>query len=169
MTSTHKTIILTNDDILLKIERMAWQILEINHHADEIVLIGIEVKGRLVAELLSKSLQKISNINVKNGFISLNKTNPVSEEITISEVASLHQKHVILVDDVLNSGKTLIHACIPILKQDPASLHTAILANRDHASFPVKADIVGVSLATTLQEHITFDVDQEDVMSVYLQ
>jgi pyrimidine operon attenuation protein / uracil phosphoribosyltransferase len=164
----HKTTILEHDDILLKIERMAWQVLELNPTAEEIVLLGIEPKGIRIANLVSEVLVKICEVTVLQGSIEINKQDPNQGEIKLKGLQSLTNKNVILVDDVLNSGRTITYATIPILKQGPNSLHTLVLANRDHASFPVKANIVGVSLSTTLQEHITFAEVEDGRMTVYL-
>jgi pyrimidine operon attenuation protein/uracil phosphoribosyltransferase len=73
-----------------------------------------------------------------------------------------------MVDDVLNSGKTMLVAMLPVLNNKPSKLQTAVLANRNHKAFPVKGDIVGISLATTLQEHIWFQIDGNQKMSIYL-
>ena len=73
-----------------------------------------------------------------------------------------------MVDDVLNSGKTMLACMAPVINKKPAKIQTAVLANRNHKAFPVKADIVGISLATTLQEHIWFAIEPQDKMIVFL-
>ncbi|MCB9241775.1 MAG: phosphoribosyltransferase [Flavobacteriales bacterium] len=163
-----RTIILTHTDILLKIERMAWQILEANHGKKELVLIGLMNKGYQVALLLKEKLEAISTVTLHLGSIYINKDDPNDGSVEIKDVPSLSDKDVLLIDDVLNSGKTLMYATLPILNQGPASLHTVVLANRAHTSFPIKANIVGISLATTLQEHITFVPSDSGSMEVYL-
>ena len=168
MSGTGKTIILRHEDILLKIERMAWEVLELNPTASKIVLVGIQNKGLKVASLVRQALNHITDIQIDQASISINKSNPKYGDVTLTGEDKISGNHVVLVDDVLNSGRTLMYSTLPILEQSPASLNTLILANRDHASFPIKANIVGVSLATTLQEHITFDVDQDGQMFVYL-
>ena len=151
-----KTVILENAEILQKIDRIAWQILENNYNQQEIVLIGIENKGTVISELIGKALQRISDKAVVLGTVTVDKDNPTMNGMHLNCAKSLKGASVVLVDDVLNSGRTLMYATLPILAQAPRKLHTAILANRDHNRFPIKADYVGISLATTLKEHILF-------------
>ncbi|MBI1305460.1 MAG: phosphoribosyltransferase [Bacteroidetes bacterium] len=169
MTTPRQTHILGHEDIQLKLERMVWQILEHKHgHTNNgVVLFGIERKGMIVARQLAEVLRKIRSFPVTIGSITLDKDNP-NGEVVVEGIENAKDSHILLVDDVLNSGKTLMYAAIPLLKEGPASMHTVVLANRDHTTFPIKADIVGISLATTLQEHITFDMDADGRMSVYL-
>jgi len=168
MSTENKTIILNHDDILLKIERMATQVVELNPSAKKIILVGIENKGLKVAQLIQKALLAIRDIDIVIGSIKIDKRNPDPDAARLSGVESTKDEHVILIDDILNSGRTMMYASLPIMKQSPKSLHTLFLANRDHASFPIQASIVGISLATTLQEHITFDIDKSGQMTVYL-
>ncbi len=168
MSTKAKTIILNHDDILLKVERMATQVVELNPSAKRIILVGIENKGLVVAQLVKSALTAIRDIEIVIGSINIDKRNPDPDNARLSGLESTKDEHVILIDDVLNSGRTMMYASLPIMKQSPKSLHTLFLANRDHASFPIKASIVGISLATTLQEHITFDIDEKGQMTVYL-
>lgn len=163
-----QTLILNHEEIKQKITRMAWQVLENNFNADTLVIIGIEKKGSIVSQLLNDSLTEISKLNIVLGTVFVDKENPTLEGISLSCACALEDCNVVLVDDVLNSGKTLMYATLPILAQNPRQLQTAILANRDHTRFPIKADFVGISLATTLQEHIQFTQDKKGEMSVYL-
>lgn len=163
-----QTLILNHQEIQTKINRMAWQILENNHDAKELVIIGIEKRGSLVGDLITATLRGISDIPIKQGAININKEKPNLEDTLLRCDATVNGAHVVLVDDVLNSGKTLMYATLPILTQNPAVLQTAVLANRDHTNFPIKADFVGISLATTLREHINFTKDEAGEMSVYL-
>ncbi|MCB9263296.1 MAG: phosphoribosyltransferase [Flavobacteriales bacterium] len=166
--SKQKNLILTHSEIEIKINRMAWQILEKNYNATQIIIIGIEQKGVIIGQLLSKELQKISKLSIVSGTIKLSKDSPSIDKIKLTCPADIENNAVILVDDVLNSGKTLMYGTLPILAQNPSTLQTAVLANRDHTNFPVKADFVGISLATTLQEHISFEQNKKGDMAVYL-
>ena len=147
---------------------MAWQILENNHDAETILVIGVEKKGTIVSQLIVDTLKGICDIPIHIGKVWVDKENPTLEGIKLDCEESAENCNVVLVDDVLNSGKTLMYATLPILAQNPARLQTAILANRDHTSFPIKADFVGISLATTLQEHIHFLRKEDGQMEVYL-
>ncbi|MFT4523665.1 MAG: pyrimidine operon attenuation protein/uracil phosphoribosyltransferase, partial [Bacteroidia bacterium] len=155
-----RTIILTHEAVLQKINRMAWQILERSHNTEHIAVVGIEKKGQVVAQMLEKSLRTICDKTIETGSIKVNKDHPNLEDITLISEQSLTNKVVVLVDDVLNSGRTLMYATYPILAAHPKRLITAVLANRAHANFPIKGDIVGIELATTLQEHINFEQDK---------
>jgi pyrimidine operon attenuation protein/uracil phosphoribosyltransferase len=166
--SAKRTILLTHDEIQRKIERMAWEIYETNHLTQELVIIGLSDNGTYIANLIAKHLQQISKINIISGRIDLDKTKGFDAEVALKCNANLLNKSVILVDDVLNSGKTMLTSMLPIVAQKPIKIQTAILANRSHKAFPVNADIVGISLATTLQEHIWFELEPDGKMLVFL-
>ena len=168
MSDSSKTLILNHEDILQKINRMSWQIWENYTGVAKLVIIGVENKGSIVASLLHEKLSEISNLDVHLGHVAVDKDDPTLDNISLKCDEDLSGASVVLVDDVLNSGKTLMYSTLPILAQNPRSLHTAILANRDHTRFPIKADYVGISLATTLQEHIHFTRDESGEMNVYL-
>ena len=98
--------------------------------------------------------------------IDLDKDNPINNDITLKHPESIKNRAVILVDDVLNSGRTLAYAAAYLLQLDPKMIKTAILVNREHHRFPITADFVGISLATTLKEHIQVELGRSD--GVYL-
>ncbi|MCO4818048.1 MAG: phosphoribosyltransferase [Bacteroidetes bacterium] len=168
MSELKQTLILDHEAIQQKITRMAWQILEDNYNAKKLVVLGIEKKGSIVSKLLVDVLSTISSLDLHQGSIKIDKDNPTMNGISVRCDTDLTNSHVVLVDDVLNSGKTLMYATLPILAQNPHQLQTAILANRDHTRFPIKADFVGISLATTLQEHIQFTQNKKGKMTVHL-
>jgi pyrimidine operon attenuation protein/uracil phosphoribosyltransferase len=74
-----------------------------------------------------------------------------------------------LIDDVANSGKTLSFALKPFLEYQPKKIQTLVLVERSHKAFPVQPDYVGLSVATTIQEHIYVEVEGETVMGAYLE
>lgn len=154
-----KTLILEHTEILQKIKRLAWELYENNHQHGEVVVIGIKERGKIVSDLISAELRKISDLTVHAGYIELNAEKPLESKLENIDF-SLKDKVLILVDDVLNSGRTLMLATVPLLIQNPAGLQTVILANRDHKKFAISADYVGISLATTLHEHISFSSDK---------
>ncbi len=163
-----RTIILTHDQIQNKMQRMAWEIYENNHLAHQLILIGIAENGNHIAGGIGKILSKISKIKIETGRIDLDKTKGFDSEIELTCNVKLKGETVIIVDDVMNSGKTMLAALREIIDQKPAKIQTAVMANRNHKAFPVKADIVGISLATTLQEHIWFAIEPQDKMVVFL-
>jgi len=162
-----RTILLNHDDILLKIDRMAWQVYETNTKAKRIVLVGIAKKGTHINALLAQRLKAISDLEVVEEEIHIDKENQKAGT-TLTNGVSFRNEVVVLVDDVLNSGKTMMYAALPILEENPRKLQTCVLANRDHKRFPIHGDFVGISLSTTLQEHISFEKDKNGQMVVYL-
>lgn len=165
--SNEKVLILNNLQIRQKITRIAHEIYENNFNEDELYFIGIEKRGSVLAKRLAVLLNEISDIKIHEHTLKLNKTAPLEEPIETSlALEELAGKPVILIDDVLNSGKALIYAVKYILRAMPKKLKTAVLVDRKHRSFPVRSDYVGLTLATTLQEHIAVEFGEED--AVYL-
>ena len=163
-----KSKILDSKGISQKINRLAWQIYENNSKENEIVIVGISGRGEVIASKLSKVINQISSIKTKVGTIDLDKDNPYQSEITTDlDEVDYTNKVVVLIDDVLNSGKTLMYASKYFLTTPLIKLSTAVLVDRTHNRFPIKADYIGLSLATTLQEYITVVLDGKG-QGVYL-
>ena len=160
------TLVLNAQQIEQKLCRMAWEILEKNHQESHIVIAGISPKGSILAQRLSKHLSDISSIMVEVIEVKLDKVDPLSSPAQVSTHGELNDKVVVLVDDVLKSGKTLMYGAQYFLNQPIKKLMTAILIDRDYKNYPIKADVVGLSLATTLQEHVTVDLGKKE--AVYL-
>jgi len=162
-----RTKILDKTQLQQKVNRLAWQVYERNYSQKEIVVVGIEKRGVELSKRISKVLSSISDIKVLNAAISMDKENPFSSEITINvDTSEIENKVVILVDDVLSSGKTLMYATKEFLTVPIQKLSTVVLVNRNHNRYPVKADYEGMSLSTTLQEHIKVVFGKEE--GVYL-
>lgn len=161
-----RTKVLEQYQIEQKIIRMAWEIYEQNFEESEIVIAGIDAQGYILAERLSNHLNKISKQEISLVKLALDKKNPLSKEITVNNNLELKNKVVVLVDDVLNSGKTLIYSSQYFLNNQVKKLMTAVLIDRNYRLFPIKADVVGVSLSTTMQEHVTVDLGSDE--SVFL-
>ena len=152
-----KSIILNNQEINHKIRRIAFQILENNSNEKELILAGITKNGFLFAKQLEIILKEISDLKVILCEVKMDKKNPLSHiETSISE-KDYQNKSIVLVDDVLNSGSTLIYAIRHFLNVPLKQFKTAVLVNRNHKKYPVKADFKGVSLSTSIQEHITVE------------
>lgn len=167
--SEERTIILTPNQVEQKIRRIAYQLLENNYKEEQIILIGIERKGKLFAQRIYQYLSKIADYNVKFETISIDKSNDVLNTSFSSEIHSIEGQSVVLIDDVLNSGKTLIYAAAHLLDANLKKLSTVALVDRRHRLFPIRADYVGLTLSTTLQEHINVEFDDENRITVYLQ
>lgn len=164
-----KTKILSSLQINQKLNRMAYEIYENNFKEKELLIVGIEGNGYKVAERIAERLNDISPIKTKLGKIKLNKENPWLESPVINFTEKDYQnKSVLVVDDVLNSGKALIYGVKLFLDKPVKQLQTLVLVDRSHTRFPVKADYVGLSLSTTLQERIDTDFSKKGQEAVYL-
>jgi len=165
-TDSSKTLVLNAHQIEQKLCRMAWEILEKNHKDTHIVIAGISPKGSILAQRLSKHLNQISSLLVEVIEVQLDKENPLASDVKVSAHSELKQKVVVLVDDVLKSGKTLMYGAQYFLNQPIRKLMTAILIDRNYKTYPIKADVVGLCLATTLQEHVSVELGDKE--AVYL-
>lgn len=160
--------ILSHKEIEHKIQRIAYQIYEANVEERELIIAGIEGGGLNFAKKIVRVLKKITDANIILCKVMMNKEAPLSSEIMTSiEVRIYENKSVVLVDDVLNSGTTLIYGVHHFLKTPLKQLKTAVLVNRNHKKYPVKADYKGISLSTSLNEHVNVDLSGKE-FSVYL-
>ena len=164
-----RTLILESKQIGQKLTRMAHEIHENNYLEKEIVLVGVVGRGLEVAERLFSALKTIAACEVNLYQIEINKDKPLSSDVKFNgDIKLLKGKSVILIDDVLNSGRTLIYAAKYLLDAEPRSLATATLVDRFHRRFPVRADYVGLTLSTNLKEHITVEMEKGKE-AVYLE
>ncbi|GGE16579.1 phosphoribosyltransferase family protein [Psychroflexus salis] len=160
-------IILNANQIQQKTKRIAFQILEDHLHENEIILVGIKNSGYAFAEALGEELKNITNIDIKLGSLSINKRNPIEALQTSLKVDDYQDKCVVVVDDVLNSGATLIYAVKHFLAVPLKQLKTAVLVDRSHKKFPVKANYKGLSLSTSLQETVQVEFGKNAKVSLY--
>ncbi|MFT4753468.1 MAG: pyrimidine operon attenuation protein/uracil phosphoribosyltransferase [Salibacteraceae bacterium] len=166
-TSETRTVILDHKQVSQKITRIAHEIIENNFVEKSLVIMGIKSEGFVLAERLVKILTQISDMDIVLHEVSIDKKKPLSSGLVSSiEENELNNKAVILVDDVLNSGKTLVYATKFLLDHKIKRLQTVCLVDRKHRKFPIRADFVGLTLSTTLQEHITVEFGKYDC--VYL-
>lgn len=160
--------ILSHDQIQHKIRRIAYQILEANVDEKEIIIAGIDGGGLKFAKKIQKVLKSICESEILLCKIQMDKENPLNSEISTSILEKDYKnKSVVLVDDVLNSGTTLIYGVHHFLKTPLKQLKTAVLVNRNHKKYPVKADFKGISLSTSLQEHVNVSFETNNDL-VYL-
>lgn len=147
--------LLSREQTLQKIRRMAFQILEENFEDKVIVIAGINGEGFQLAEALYAELKNIANKDLFLAKIILDKKAEKQPEINIEcEIDTFKNKTVVLVDDVLNTGKTLAFSLRPFLSIPLKKLKVAVLVNRDYLQYPVRADYIGYSLSTTLKDHV---------------
>jgi pyrimidine operon attenuation protein/uracil phosphoribosyltransferase len=154
-----KTIILNNEQIQHKTKRIAYQIYESNINEKEIVLAGIKENGFIFAKRIKDVLEKISPVHVILCEVVINKKKPLNPVTTSISSEEYKNKPLVLVDDVLNSGTTLIYAAKLFLEVPLKRFKTVVLVNRNHKKYPIKADFKGISLSTSMQEHIYVEFD----------
>jgi pyrimidine operon attenuation protein/uracil phosphoribosyltransferase len=149
-----QNIILNHQEIEHKIRRIAYQIYETFVEEKEIVLAGISKNGFVFAQKLAIYIENISDLKVTLCEVSMDKENPFAPVNTTLTLESIENKGLILVDDVLNSGTTLVYGVKHFLNIPLKKFKTAVLVDRNHKKYPVKADFKGISLSTSLKEHV---------------
>ncbi len=155
-------IILTKQEIEHKIRRIAYQIYETFSDEEEVVIAGIAKNGFVFAEKLAIELQNISDLKVTLCEVKINKQQPQDKVETSLAPEAYANKCLVLADDVLNSGTTLIYGVKHFLEVPLKKFKTAVLVDRNHKQYPVKADFKGLSLSTSLQEHIQVVFGEEE-------
>lgn len=168
--AVERTLILDHYKIQQKVNRIAYQIYEDNYDEKELIVAGIASQGFELAKMISNKLKEISPLKINLEELKIDKKKPISSKIELSlSNDEIKNKVIILVDDVLNSGKTLIYGAQFFLKVPIKKLSIAVLVNRSHKRFPIHADYEGLSLSTTLKEHVEAVLDEKGKNSVYLQ
>jgi pyrimidine operon attenuation protein/uracil phosphoribosyltransferase len=162
-----RILLLDKQRIAFKMRRMAFEIWERNCDEKEIVVIGIDGSGKVVADNLVEILREISPLKIKTITLTINKKSPLDYAYEGTE--NLTGKAVVLVDDVANSGKTLMYSLNCLLAYNLKKVMVAVLVDRKHKSFPIAADIVGHTVATTIQDHIDVETSGKKVKAVYLE
>ena len=163
-----ENIILNNTQIDQKIRRIAYQIYESNSNEKELIIAGIKGNGFILANKIVAVLEKISTLKVTICEVNINKKKPLEKITTSLTKEAYKNKPLVLVDDFLNSGTTLIYGVKHFLEVPLKRFKTAVLVNRNHKKYPVKADFKGVSLSTSIKEHIVVDFDATKTMA-YLE
>ncbi|PAM93998.1 phosphoribosyltransferase [Flavobacterium sp. IR1] len=156
----NKNIILTNQEIEHKIKRIAYQIYETFVDEDEVVIAGIASNGSVFAQKIATALGEISTLKISICEVKVDKQHPQLPIQTSLTKEEYENKGLVLVDDVLNSGTTLIYAVRHFLDVPLKKFKTAVLVDRNHKKYPVKADFKGISLSTSLLEHVQVIFDE---------
>ena len=146
--------ILNTDQIKKIVKRIDYQIQENNLEYSEIILIGVYKNGYILAEIIEKELKKISKSSVELFFIKINKENPMDNIKLDCEKEYLNNKSIVLIDDVLHTGKTLIYCVKYLLDVSIKNFNTVVLIDRNHKKFPIKVDFKGISLSTSISDHV---------------
>ena len=156
------TVILHHKEIVHKIRRMAYQVYETNVNETEVIIAGIQENGFVLAKKLKEQIEKIAPFKVVLCEVSMNKQSPINTVKTSLKLSEMEQKSVVLVDDVLNSGTTLIYGVKHFLDILLKQFKTAVLVDRNHKKYPVKADFKGISLSTSIHENVVVDFSKNN-------
>lgn len=148
------TLVLNDRQINQKLQRIAYEILENNSEDGVLYLVGITGNGLLIAQKLKEILSPITEQIVKVAEVSVNKQEPLSEPIRLSVSNKELKGTLILIDDVINSGRTMQYALMKLLEQPVRKVKTVSLVDRKHRRYPIRCDYVGLTLSTTLQDRV---------------
>ena len=161
-----KKYILTAASAEKKLRRMALEIAERNYEEDALLLVGIKENGIIIANIIEGFLKEVFKGKIEVAALSLDKKKPGT--VTFSRDIVFDNKVILLIDDVANSGRTMLYALKPMLEQYPKKIQTLALVERTHKTFPVAVDYVGFSVSTTLDEHIVVEVEEGKVTGAFM-
>lgn len=164
---SNKNYILSKEAVEKKLRRMALEVIERNYDESQLVLVGIKDNGLVIARKIAGYLQDNFTGEVTIIELSIDKKRP--SLISITPLVDFNEKVVVLIDDVANSGRTMLYALKPLLETHPKKIQTLALVERSHKSFPVDVDYVGMSVSTTYQEHIIVEVEGEEVKGAWIE
>ncbi|MBP6391242.1 MAG: phosphoribosyltransferase [Flavobacteriales bacterium] len=163
----NRTSVLDHDQVKRKLERIAHQLHEEHHREKGLVMVGIAGRGMELAKRLKQLLSAITTLEVELVELNIDKDAPLSRAVKLScPLKELTGQVVVLVDDVLMSGRTLMYAAAHLVQVPLKRFNTVVLVDRRHRTFPIRADIVGLTLSTTLQEHITVELGKRDSVHI---
>ena len=163
-----KTLILNQKAVEQKVRRIAFEIYEQNFDEERIILAGVFDRGFWIAQMLQNELRRISPLEVTLMQINVDKLAPHQSSVQLNLArAQLQGQVVIVVDDVLNTGRTLAYSLSPFIGVHVKKLQVAVVIDRAHRRFPISADYVGYTLSTTINEHIEVVLEGEEY-GVYL-
>ena len=165
--SNDRKYILSKEIAGKKLRRMALELVERNFDEPQLVLVGIKDNGIVIADKLANHLKAIFKGAVIVTALTINKKHP--GEVIIEPSIDFNNKVVVLIDDVANSGSTMLYSLQPLLKTYPKKIQTAALVERTHKSYPIALDYVGLSISTTLDEHIYVEVQEGEVQGAWME
>jgi pyrimidine operon attenuation protein/uracil phosphoribosyltransferase len=149
----------TASQLQSSIRRIAYQIYENNLDEKELILVGVAQRGSDLALSFGKALEGFSTLKIEYATLSINKESPINGASCELPLNELENKSIVIVDDVLNTGSTLIYAVQYFLQIPVKQIKTAVIVNRNHKKFPIKADFKGISLSTSTNEHVSVILD----------
>lgn len=159
--------ILSKEQIARKIKRMAYEIWEENSKEKEVIIFGIAEGGAVLASSLKKVLDKESDLKITLEILKLDKQHVTAFNYTPK--TDIKGKSIVIVDDVANSGKTLLYVMKPLLDFEPKKIQLVVLVDRKHKNYPVVPDVIGFSVASTLQEHISVSCEGDKITGAFLE
>lgn len=164
---SERSLILDSVQVKQKIRRMAYEIFEHNFNEKVIVVAGIDGQGYELARLLIKEVESISPIKTILVKVTLDKSAPQQSDVILDcNLKELQKKCIILVDDVLNTGRTFAYGLKPFLNIEVKKIETAVLVNRSHTLFPIYPQYTGYELATTIRDHVEVTLGKESAVYV---
>jgi pyrimidine operon attenuation protein / uracil phosphoribosyltransferase len=164
---SEKNYILSKETSDKKIRRMALEVAERNYNEQELVLIGIKENGIVIARKIAAHLAEVFSGSIRLLELSLDKRHPSA--VHISEAMDFNGKNILLIDDVANSGRTMLYAIRPLLEFHPQKIQTLALVERTHKTFPVEVDYTGLSVSTTPDQHIYVEVEGDEVGGTWIE
>ena len=161
-----KKYILSKEVADKKLRRMVLQVAEQNYDEQSLILIGIKENGMVIAKKISSYLKEVYSGEIIVVELSMNKKRP--SDITLKPAMDFNGKVILLIDDVANSGSTMLYALKPLLDAYPKKIQTLALVERTHKSFPIDVDYVGLSISTTLDEQIYVEVSGDEIDGAWM-
>jgi pyrimidine operon attenuation protein / uracil phosphoribosyltransferase len=162
----NKKYILSKETAAKKLNRMALEVAERNYDEKQLIFIGIRDHGLVIAQKVAEHLKTVISAEIIVLDLSLDKIKPSS--IALQPTFDFNDKVIVLIDDVANSGKTMLYALKPLLEFYPKKIQTMALVDRTHKTFPIEVDYVGISISTTTDEHIFVEVENNEVTGAYV-
>ncbi len=161
-----KNQVLDHKKIIRICNRLAYQIIENSENKKSIILVGIKEKGYEVSKLIMQELNKICSNKIILRHIEIDKTNPKNSLKCNLESTFKSSEKVFLIDDVLNTGKTLMYSVNKLLDYDFNSIKTVVLIDRNHKKFPVKVDFKGISLSTNYDDIVKLNFKKNNLEAI---
>ncbi len=163
----NKRYILSAEAASKKLQRMALEVVEQNYTTNELVLIGIKNSGSVIAQKISTCLRDFFKGDITVLELTMDKRNP--GPVSLNKQMDFNGKTIILIDDVANSGRTMLYALRPLLEQLPHKIQTLALVGRTHKAFPIEVDYIGLSVSTTTDEHIYVEVEGDEILGAWME
>ncbi|MEL0244524.1 MAG: phosphoribosyltransferase family protein [Flavobacteriaceae bacterium] len=161
-----KNQVLDHKKIIRICNRLAYQIIENSENKKSIILVGIKEKGYEVSKLIMQELNKICSNKIILRYIEIDKTSPKNSLKCNLESTFKSSEKVFLIDDVLNTGKTLMYSVNKLLDYDFNSIKTVVLIDRNHKKFPVKVDFKGISLSTNYDDIVKLNFKKNNLEAI---